>query len=394
MLLKSLPAAAALTLLAGLIACEQQPSSPTTQAAGGGNSSDTILVGHYGSMTGAQATFGQSTSRGIRLAIDEVNAAGGINGKKVVLREYDTKGDAKEATNAVMRLVDRDQVTAVLGEVASSLSLAGGPVCQNAGVPMISPSSTNPRVTQIGDMIFRVCFIDPFQAFVGAKFATENLKATKSGLLYDQKSAYSVGLAQEFKKHFTKMGGQITSEQTYSEGDQDFSAQLTSIRSTNPDIIYIPGYYTDVGNIALQARNLGIEIPMMGGDGWDSEQLITIAGKAVEGCYFSNHYAPDQPEARIREFIAKYQKAYDGATPDGLAALAYDAAHLLCDAMKRAKSLGGSDLRAAIAATRNFQGVTGEITIDPDRNAKKPAVIVKLTGDPPAHKYQATITPD
>lgn len=354
---------------------------------------DEIVIGHYGSLTGSEATFGQSTSQGIRLAIKEFNAAGGLNGRMIALKEYDTKGDAKEATLAVTRLVKSDKVTAVLGEVASGLSLAGGPVCQEGGVPMISPSSTNPRVTQVGDMIFRVCFIDPFQGYVCAKFARENLKAAKAALLYDQKAPYSVGLAQEFKKNFAKLGGKIVTEQTYTGGDQDFSAQLTTIRGEKPDVIFIPGYYTDVGNIAIQTRKLGVTAPLLGGDGWDSEQLGKIAGKAIEGSYYSNHYAPDQDDARVKEFIAKY-KADFGSTPDGLAALGYDAAKLLFDAMKRAKSLGGKDLAAAIAATRDFQGVTGNISIDAQRNATKPAVVVKMAGDPLGPKFVASIAPD
>ncbi len=354
---------------------------------------DPILIGHYGSLTGSEATFGQSTSNGIRLAIKEFNAAGGFNGRMIDLKEYDTKGDAKEATLAVTRLVKSDHVAAVLGEVASGLSLAGGPVCQEAQVPMISPSSTNPRVTQVGDFIFRVCFIDPFQGYVGAKFAHDNLKAGKAALLYDQKAPYSVGLAQEFKKAFTKLGGKIVGEQTYTGGDQDFTAQLTTLRSSAPDIIYIPGYYTDVGNIALQARKLGITVPFVGGDGWDSEQLGKIGKDAIVGSYYSNHYAPDQDDPRVKDFIAKYKAEFGGATPDGLAALGYDAAQILFDAMKRAKSLGGKDLRDAIAATKDFVAVTGKITIDEKRNAKKSAVIVKMDGDPPAPKYQATINP-
>ncbi len=352
-----------------------------------------ILIGHYGSLTGSEATFGQSTSNGIRLAIKEFNAAGGLNGRMIELKEYDTKGDAKEATNAVTRLVTSDKVAAVLGEVASGLSLAGGPVCQENGIPMISPSSTNPRVTAVGDMIFRVCFIDPFQGQVCAKFARENLKLTKAALFYDQKAPYSDGLAKEFRRAFEKLGGKIVAEEKYTGGDQNFKAQLTKIRSTAPEVIFIPGYYTDVGNIALQARELDIKVPLLGGDGWDSEQLGKIAKQAIVGSYYSNHYAPDQEDPRVKEFIAKYKSDFGGATPDGLAALGYDAAKILFDSMKRAKSLGGKDLRDAIAATKDFPAVTGNITIDAKRNAVKAAVIVQMNGEPPSPKYQATVAP-
>lgn len=352
---------------------------------------DAIVIGHYGSLTGSEATFGKSTSNGVRMAIKEFNAAGGLNGRMVELKEYDTKGDAKEAGAVVTRLCTSDKVTAVLGEVASGLSLAGAPVCQQYGVPMISPSSTNPRVTKVGDMIFRVCFIDPFQGSVCAKFASENKKATKVAMLYDQAAPYSTGLADEFKKAFKKMGGAITTEQTYTAGDSDFSAQLTSIRATNPDMIFVPGYYTDVANIAIQTRKLGMTMPLLGGDGWDSAKLTEIGGQAIEGSYYSNHYAQDDKSATVQDFISRFKAEFGGQTPDGLAALGYDAANLLFDAMKRSKSLGGKDLAAAIAASKDFKGVTGTITIDKDRNAVKPAVMLEIKKGVPS--YVTTIEP-
>ncbi|MBY0307874.1 MAG: ABC transporter substrate-binding protein [Phycisphaerales bacterium] len=358
------------------------------------NAQETILIGHYGSLTGSEATFGQSTSNGIRLAIKEANAAGGVLGRQIVLKEYDTRGDAGEAKLAVERLVKSDKVVCVLGEVASKLSLAGGPVCQEAGVPMISPSSTNPRVTEIGDMVFRVCFIDPFQGYAGAKFARENIKAKSAAVLVDQAQAYAVGLAEEFEKNFAKMGGTIATRQTYTGGAQDFTAQLTSIRSAKPGVIYIPGYYTDVGNIALQARKLGITQPLLGGDGWDSDQLAKIGKDAIEGCFYTNHYAPDQPDPRVRNFIAAYKKEFNGATPDGLAALGYDAAKILFASIKEAKTTEGKALRDAIARTSAFPGVTGDITINKRRDADKSAVVVEMAGDPPAPRYVATVKPN
>jgi branched-chain amino acid transport system substrate-binding protein len=354
---------------------------------------DPILIGHYGSLTGSEATFGKSTSNGIRLAMKEVNASGGVNGRMVELKEYDTRGDAGEAKLAVERLVKSDKVVAVLGEVASKLSLAGAPVCQEAKVPMITPSSTNEKVTQVGDYIFRVCFIDQFQGFAGAKFAIQNIKAKNAAILVDQAQAYAVGLGQEFKTNFQSMGGKISTEQNYTGGAQDFTAQLTAIRSQKPDVIYIPGYYNDIGNIALQARKLGITAPMLGGDGWDSSELANIAKDAIEGSFYTNHYAPDQPDAAVKNFIAAYKKEFGGATPDGLAALGYDAAKLLFDAMKRAKGSSSADLRDAIAATKGFPGVTGTITINAKRDAEKSAVIVEMSGDPPQPKYVATVEP-
>lgn len=351
-----------------------------------------IVLGHYASMTGAQATFGQSTDNGIQLAIDEINAAGGVNGKKVKVITYDDKGDAREAGNAVTRLVTKDGVVAVLGEVASSLSLVAAPVCQENGIPMVSPSSTNPKVTKQGDMIFRVCYIDPFQGYVCAKFAREHegLKATKAAILYDQVAAYAVGLQDEFAKAFEQQGGEIVSKQTYQEGDQDFSAQLTAIRASQPDVIFIPGYYTDVGNIALQARKLGIKVPLLGGDGWDSAKLAEIGGDAINGCFYSNHYAPEDPDPRVQEFLKKYKERFKG-TPDGLAALGYDAARIVCEAIGKAGSTKGADIAAQLAKTKDFSGVTGKISIDESRNAVKPAVILEMKGGQPT--YVTTIQP-
>ncbi len=350
----------------------------------------TILIGHYGSMTGAEATFGQSTDNGVRLAVKERNAAGGVKGKQVELKTYDDQGKSQEAGTAVTRLITSDKVAAVLGEVASSLSLAGGRVAQQYGIPMISPSSTNPQVTQIGDMVFRVCFLDPFQGWVEAKFARETLKAQKAAILYDQGQAYSKGLKDYFKKAFEEMGGTITTEQAYTGGDQDFSAQLTTIRQTGPDVVFVPGYYTDAGNISIQVRKLGITVPMLGGDGWDSTQLAAIGKDAIEGSYYSNHYSFQENRPEVKNFVEKYKADY-GQIPDGLAALGYDAARLLFDAMDRAASLDGKTLAAAIASTKGFHGVTGSITMDANRDAKKSAVIVQMKGGVPV--YVQTIEP-
>ena len=349
-----------------------------------------ILIGEYGSMTGSEATFGQSTHNGIMLAVEEFNAAGGLNGRQVELKSYDTQGKSQEAGTVVTRLITEDKVVAVLGEVASSLSLAGGRVAQQFGVPMISPSSTNPQVTQIGDMVFRVCFIDPYQGYVVAKFTSENLKRTRVAVLYDQGQAYSKGLKDDFRKAFEALGGQIVTEQAYTGGDQDFSAQLGNIKAASPEAIFVPGYYTDVGNIALQARKLGITATLLGGDGWDSPKLTEIGGAAIEDSYFSNHYSHEEQRPEVQSFVQKFQAKY-GVVPDGLAAMGYDAARLLFDAMKRSPSLGGKDLAAAIAQTKGFAGVTGSITIDAERNARKPAVVLQVKGG--KYAFAASIQP-
>ena len=356
---------------------------------GGG---DEILIGHYGSLTGSQATFGISTDNGIKMAIEELNAAGGINGRKVKLVTYDDKGEAREASTAVTRLVTKDGVVAVIGEVASGLSLAAAPICQEGGVPMISPSSTNPKVTKVGDMIFRVCFIDPFQGKVCAKFAREHesLKASKAAIVTDQGSPYSVGLEEEFEKSFVALGGTVVSKQTYQAGDQDYSAQLTSIRAAEPDVIFVPGYYTEVASMILQARKLGMTQPFVGADGWDSAKLGEIAGDAINGCFYSNHYSQEDPSPKIQDFIAKY-KAKHNEIPDALAALGHDSAMILFDAMKKAGSLEGAAIAVELAKTKDFDGITGKISIDAERNAVKPAVMLEMKNGAP--KYVATIQP-
>lgn len=367
-------------------------SAKAPEAAGGAG--EELTIGHYGSLTGAQATFGKSTDNGIKLAVEEANKAGGVmfGGKKhtIKLVSDDTEGKPEKAGAVVTKQITQNKVIALLGEVASSVSLAGADVAQPMQVPMITPSSTNPDVTKKGDYIFRVCFIDPFQGMACAKFASENLKVKKAAILFDQASAYSVGLKDEFIKAFKDFGGTIVSEQAYSAGDSDFNAQLTKIRQAGAELLFIPGYYTDVANISRQARKLDIKVPLLGGDGWDSEDLAKNAGEAIEGSYYSNHYAADQPTAEIKEFVSKYQKTY-GSTPDGLAALGYDAAKILFDAMARSKSSSKKDLRDAIAATQGFKGVTGSIGLNTQRDAVKPAVIVQMKGGKPV--YAATVNP-
>jgi branched-chain amino acid transport system substrate-binding protein len=353
--------------------------------------SSAIPVGEYASMTGDTATFGQSSHKGIALAIEEINNAGGVNGRSIQLHTEDDQSQASEAATAVQKLIDRERVVAVLGEVASGNSLAAAPICQSRQIPMISPASTNPDVTARGDYIFRVCFIDPFQGTVMAKFAANELKLKRMAVFKAQDAPYSTGLADNFVEAFTGLGGQIVANESYASTDTDFKAQLTSIKARNPDGIFIPGYYNQVGTIGRQARELGINIPLLGGDGWDSPSLFAAAGGALEGCYFSNHYSPEQKSPEVIAFIDKFKAKYSGEIPDAMAALGYDAANILGDAMKRAKSLSGPDLRDAIAATKEFPGVTGNITINEQRNAVKPAVVLQIRGK--AYHYVTTIAP-
>jgi branched-chain amino acid transport system substrate-binding protein len=357
---------------------------------GKGRTSDEIVVGEYGSLTGTTATFGLSTDNGAKMAFDEINTAGGVLGKKLKILVEDDQSKPEEAATAVTKLINQNHVVAMIGEVSSSRSLAAAPVCQANGVPMVSPSSTNPRVTQIGDYIFRVCFIDPFQGSVMAKFAANTLKAKRVAILVDVRNDYSVGLQTFFRENFRQLGGEVVAEQSYSEGDSDFHAQLTQIKAVNPEAIYVPGYYTEVGTIARQARELGITVPLLGGDGWDSPKLFEIGGDALNGCYLSNHYSVDDPSAAVQKFVAAYKARYK-QTPDALAALGYDAAKILADAMSRAGSSEGPKVRDALAATKDFPGVTGKITINKDRNAVKPAVVLKVENG--KFVYVETVSP-
>jgi branched-chain amino acid transport system substrate-binding protein len=366
-----------LSLLVVLIACNKKQA-------------DTILIGNYGSLTGTEATFGISTRDGIQLAIDETNAQGGINGKKLELKVYDNQGKPEEARLSVEKLINVDRAVAILGEVASTRSLAAAPVAQQNKVPMISPSSTNPDVTKKGEYIFRTCFIDPFQGEVMAKFVFNSLKLKKGAILRDSKSDYSMGLADYFQKTLVALGGQVIADEKYASGDSDFKAQLTSLKQKNVEFIFIPGYYTEVGLIARQARELGLKQPLLGGDGWDSPKLSEIGGAAMENGYFSNHYTAEDTRPEVVEFIKAYQAKFN-STPDGLAAAGYDAAKVLIEALKKSPSLNGDDVRKAIAATKDHKGVTGSISINENRDAVKSAVVLKVSGK--VFKFVETVNP-
>lgn len=347
-----------------LLAMGCPPPSETTSSTSAGNE---ILVGEYGSLTGPEGTFGQSTHNGIMMAMDEVNAAGGVKGRMIKVLTEDDQSKAEEAANAVSKLISQNNVVALLGEVASSNSLAAAPIAQSNKVPMISPSSTNPAVTEKGEYIFRMCFIDSYQGESMANYLSRQLKMSRAAILVDVKSDYSTGLAQFFERAFVANGGRIVVKQSYAKGDNDFRSQLTAIRSANPEVIFIPGYYTDIGQIAIQARDLGITQPLAGGDGWESPKLVEIGGKALEGCFYSNHYFAGDPQPMVRQFVEKYRERF-GQTPDSLAALGYDSAKVLANAMSQATQLDGPAIRDQIAATKNFPGVTGTITLGPDRN--------------------------
>jgi branched-chain amino acid transport system substrate-binding protein len=356
-----------------------------------GRAEEAIYVGEVASLTGKEAAFGQSSHKGTLLAVEQLNAAGGVLGRQVSLHTEDNQSKQGESATIVKKLISRDKVVAVLGEVASSRSLEMAPICQHEHIPMISPSSTNPRVTQIGNYIFRVCFIDPFQGTVMADFAEHTLHVRRVAVLTSVSSAYSVGLAKYFKERFRDDGGSIVIEQKYSEGDKDFKAQLTAVKAAGVQGIFVPGYYTEAALICIQARELGMDLPIFGGDGWEAEELIQIGGSAMEGKYYSTHYSPDNQAPEVQDFVRKFRARFDGETPDAMAALGYDSAMVLADAIRRAGETNGRAIRDAIADTRDYSGVTGKTTIDPERNATKAAVIITVQNG--KFKFVQTMSP-
>jgi branched-chain amino acid transport system substrate-binding protein len=348
-----------------------------------------IPVGQFASLTGGQASFGQSTDKGVQLALAEINAAGGVLGQPLRIITKDNQSKPGETSTAVRELITRNKVVALIGEVASGRSLEAAPIAQRSGIPMISPASTNEKVTETGDHIFRVCFIDPFQGTVCAKFSRK-LGFKRAAIITDVSKDYSLGLAKSFKQEFTANGGVISGEQSYSGGDKDFSAQLTAIKADNPQVIFLPAYYTEAPLIIRQARQLGITVPFVGGDGWDSPELVGVGGSAVEGCYFSNHFSDQSKDPRVVAFVDAYRKKYNGE-PDAMVALGYDSVYLLADAMKRAGTTDPAKVNAAIAATKDFPGVTGKITLDEHRNPNKPAVMLQVKNGKFA--YVETVAP-
>lgn len=363
--------AVALCTTALATACHPDREAQTT------DTTSDIPVGVYAALTGDQAAFGNATAQGVKLAADEINAAGGVLGRKIRLVIEDDQSRPDQAASVVTKLITSDGVIAVIGENSSTQSLAGAPICQLSKVPMISPSSTNPSVTEKGDYIFRVCFTDPYQGKALAAFAKNNLKLSTAAILVDRKTDYSVGLAQFFRKEYEALGGRIVAEQSYSAGDTDFRPQLTAIRTTKPGMVFLPGFYTEVGQIAIQARDLGITVPLVGGDGWDSPTLTEIGGKALDGSYFSNHYFYGDPQPLVKEFVRKIRERH-GKNPDANAALGYDALQILARAIREAGSLDRPAIRDRIAATREYPGVSGTITMGADRNPVKPLAIIRI----------------
>jgi branched-chain amino acid transport system substrate-binding protein len=369
---------AGLTALAGCGKKDEVKKEEAPGAAAKPQESGDILVGAYLSLSGEETQFGKDTQEGIDLATDEINQAGGVKGRKIKVLYEDDKSNANEATQKVRQLIDRNKVVALLGEVASSRSLAGGLIANTSKIPMITPSSTNVKVTEGREYVFRVCFTDDAQGVAAAEFVAQKLNKKKVSILYAAQDPYSSGLAQSFRDTAKKMGLEIVADKGFQKGEKNFRTYLDQVTAPKPDIIFAPIYYTDMVPIAQQAKEKNIPGTMfVGGDGWDSEDLLKGAGAEMEGAYFTNHYAPDVPWENSKKFVAAYKERYK-REPSSLAAQGYDAARLLYDAMGRAPSITPKEIRDALAATKGFQGATGTITMDANRNADKPLVVVQI----------------
>lgn len=350
-----------------------------------------MKIGEVEPLTGKEAAFGQSSHNGIVLAVEELNSRGGVLGRPIQLLTEDNQSKPGDSATVTKKLIARDRVVAVLNGGTSAQCLESGPVCQAAHVPLLATTATNPQVTEQGNYVFRTCFIDPFQGAVLAKFAYTTLKAHRVAVLTSVSSTFSVGLSKVFRESFTALGGEIVGEQKYTEGDKDFRAQLTAIRTLAPDAIAAMGYYTEGALICRQARDLGLHCPFISGDGWEAPELIQIGGPAVNGVYYSAHYSSESTAPEVQAFVRKYRAHFGGELPDSLAPLAYDAMLILADAIAAAGTAEGAPLRDALARTKNFPGVTGRTTIDAQRNAAKSAVIITVKDSHP--QFVETIAP-
>lgn len=359
--------------------------------------SNSVKIGLLNEMTGSNATFGTSSANGAKMAFKEVNAKGGLLGKQIVAVVADNKSEPSESANAMTKLVTQDGVVAVTGGFASSNAIAASSVAESAKVPFLVVGATNPKVTvdektkKVKDYTFRVCFIDPFQGTVGANFVLQTLKLKKAVVLVDNSSDYSKGLAAFFKEAFVKGGGIILAEEAYLQKDQDFKSVLTKLKALNAEILYVPGYYEEVGKIIKQARDLGFTAPIVGGDGWDSPKLVEIgSAAALNNTFFTNHYSIEDKGPASTAFAEAYKKEY-GQIPDALAVLGYDAANLLVDAIKRANSLDRIKIQAALASSKAFPAITGATTLNESHDAVKSAVIIEMKAG--KQVYKETVKP-
>lgn len=384
-----------LLLSTGLIAGCSGGNKASNSSSDGKDSGGTIKVGANLELSGGVASYGQSIEEGLDLAIAEINKEG-VNGKQIKIVKVDNKSDAAEATSSAIKLATQDKVVAIIGAATSTNTLAQVQVADENKIPLITPTGTNPTVTfdkgKINKYVFRTCFIDPFQGTVAANFATDELKVKSAAILIDNSSDYAKGLADAFKASFKKNGGKIVGEEAYVAKDTDFRATLTRIKSKNPEFVFVPGYYEEVGLILKQAREIGINVPFMGGDGWDSPKLIEIGGTAAtNNTYITNHYSSGDPDAKIQEFVKAFKAKYDGKSPDAFNALGYDTAYFLADAIKRAGSEDPAKIQKALEETKGLALVSGKMTLDNKHNPVKSAAILSYENG--EQKFKVKVNP-
>lgn len=365
------------SLICVAIAACSTPPPPAPQTPPPPAPKPDIVLGEVVPLTGPEATFGFAARDGIELAVREVNKAGGINGQKLVVKVLDSRSRPEEAATALSRILDKDHPLLVLGDIASTNTLAMAPIAEKRAVPLLTPASTAAKITQAGANVFRACFRDDFQGRVMAIFASDDLRATKAAILRDGKSDYSVGLAEEFTRAFKEFGGEIVADETFMAGDVHFKAQLTKIKGKKPDVLFVPAYYTEVGLILRQAKELAVGAKMLGGDGWDSPRLVEIAGDAAEGTFFSTHFAKDADTPTAKRFVSAFTDTF-GYEPDGMAAMGFEAGTLVADALRRSKTLDPKGVRDALGETKKLEGLSGEILIDKDREPQKPAFVLAV----------------
>jgi branched-chain amino acid transport system substrate-binding protein len=375
------------TLLSGILAgCSAGGNGS------GGSSEDVIKIGVNFELSGPVASYGQSNAKGVELAVDEINEAGGIDGKQIELVKVDNKSEASEATNAAIKLTSQDKVTAIIGASTSGNTVAQAQIANDTKTVLLTPSGTSPNVTvnedgKVNEFVFRTSFIDPFQGTVAANFAAKDMKAKNAAIFADNASDYAKGLAASFKETFEAAGGKIVAEESYVAKDTDFRSTLTRIKAQNPDFIFIPGYYEEVGLIVKQAREMGITAPLMGGDGWDSPKLVELAGAdALNNTFITNHYSAEDPDETIQNFVKMFKEKNDGASPDAFNGLGYDSVYLLKDAIERAGSTDSSKIKDALAETKNLRLVTGEVTIDENHHPIKTTTVLEYKDGKPVFK--------
>jgi branched-chain amino acid transport system substrate-binding protein len=372
---------AASALAVGLLAgCTGEKAEEGSK--GGSKDGDTIKIGVNLELSGAVASYGTSELSGIELAVEEINAEGGIDGKEIELVKVDNKSDPAEATSAAIRLTTQDKVVAIIGAATSGATVAQAQIANDNETPLITPSGTSPTVTVredggVNEFVFRTSFIDPFQGTVAANFAANDLNVKNAAILSDNSSDYSKGLAASFKKDFEAAGGKVISEESYVAKDSDFRSTLTRIKAANPEFILIPGYYEEVGLIVKQAREMGITAPLMGADGWDSPTLLKLAGaEALNNTFTTNHYSSEDPDGIIQNFNKKFNDKYS-KSPDAFNALGYDTVYLLADAIKRAGGPDSVKIKEALAETKELELVTGLYSVDENHHPVKSATILE-----------------